>query len=69
MDTVTFVRLDGQKATVRVALTESHRGGELCQLSVFENRPEILMNLAARLSKVARWLSSCYEDVASRRAG
>jgi len=54
---------------VCVALTESHSGGELRQLSVSENRPEILMKRAARLSKVARWLSSCYEDGSSRRAG
>ena len=69
MNTVTYVRLDGQKATVCVAFTESHSGGELRQLSVSENRPEILMKRAARLSKVARWLSSCYEDGSSRRAG
>jgi hypothetical protein len=32
------------------------------QIGVFENRPEILMKLAARLSKGGRWLSFCYED-------
>jgi len=40
MNTVTYVRLDGQKATVCVAFTESHSGGELRQLSVSENRPD-----------------------------
>jgi hypothetical protein len=34
-----------------VALTEGGRGGEIRQVGVFENRPELLMKLAARLSK------------------
>ena len=50
MDTITYVGLDVHKATVCVALAESGRGGELRQLGVFQNRPEIVMKLAARLS-------------------
>ena len=42
-------------------LAESGRGGEVRQVGVFENRPEILMKLAARLSKGGRRLSFCYE--------
>jgi hypothetical protein len=34
---------DWMCATVCVALTEGGRGGELRQLGVFENRPEILI--------------------------
>lgn len=48
---LTYVGLDVHIATVCVALAESGRGGVLRQLGVFENRPEILMKLAARLSK------------------
>jgi hypothetical protein len=47
MDSITYVGLDVRKATVCVALAESGRDGELRQLGVFENRPEILMKLAA----------------------
>ena len=61
MDTITYVGLDVHKATICVALAESGRGGELRQLGVFENRPEILLKLAARLSKGDRRLSFCYE--------
>jgi transposase len=68
MDTITYVGSDVHKpaparrrATVCVALAESGRGGELRQLGVFENRPAILMKLAARLSKGGRRLSFCYE--------
>ena len=49
------------KATVSVALSEGGRGGEIRQVGVFENRPELLMKLAARLSKGGRRLSFCYE--------
>ena len=45
----------------RVALAESGRGGEVRQIGVFENRCEILVKLAARLSKGGRRLSFCYE--------
>jgi hypothetical protein len=36
-------------ATVCVAVAESGRGGEERQIGVFENRPEILCKLAAKL--------------------
>jgi len=51
MDNITYVGLDVHKATVCVALAESGRGGEVRQIGVFENRSEILVKLAARLSK------------------
>jgi hypothetical protein len=43
MDDITYVGLDVHKATVCVALAESGRGGEVRQVGVFENRPEILL--------------------------
>jgi hypothetical protein len=61
MDTITYVGLDVHKATISVALAESGRGGEIRQIGVFENRPEVLAKLAARLAKGDRRLSSCYE--------
>ena len=61
MDDITYVGLDVHKATVCVALAESGRGGEVRQIGVFENRSEILVKLAARLSKGGRRLSFCYE--------
>ncbi len=48
-------------ATVAVALAEGGRGGEVRQVGNFENRPELLTKLAARLSKGVRRLSFCYE--------
>jgi hypothetical protein len=48
-------------ATVCVAVAESGRGGEVRQIGVFENRPEILCELAAKLGKGGRRLSFCYE--------
>ena len=53
--------LDVHKATVCVALAESGRDGEVRQIGVFENRSELLVKLAARLSKGGRRLSFCYE--------
>jgi hypothetical protein len=44
-------RLDPHKATISVALAESGRDGEFRQVGIFENRAEIVMKLAARLSK------------------
>jgi asparagine synthetase B (glutamine-hydrolysing) len=41
MDSITYVGLDVHKATVSVAVAESGRGGEVRQLGVFENRPEV----------------------------
>src|SRR6516162_10626075 len=48
-------------ATVCVAVAESGRGGEIRQVGVFENRPEILCKMAARLGKGGCRLSFCYE--------
>jgi len=61
MDDITYVGLDVHKATVCIALAESGRGGEVRQIGVFANRSEILVKLAARLSKGGRRLSFCYE--------
>src|SRR4051812_36794762 len=61
MDDITFVGLDVHKATVCVAVAEGDRGGEVRQLGVFENRPEILNKVVSRLSKGGRRLSFCYE--------
>ena len=61
MENITYIGLDVHKATVCVALAENGRGGEVLQIGVFENRSEILVKLAARLSKGGRRLSFCYE--------
>lgn len=61
MDTITYIGLDVHKATVAVAVAEGGRGGEVRQVGVFENRPEILRKLVARLSERGRRLSFCYE--------
>jgi len=61
MDDITYVGLDVHKATVCVAIAEDGRGGEVRQIGVFENRPDILCKLAARLGKGNRRLSFCYE--------
>ena len=49
------------KATVCVAIAESGRGGEVRQVSVFENRPDVLCKMVARLGRDRRRLSFCYE--------
>ena len=60
MNSITYVGLDVHKATVAVAVAEGGRGGEVRQLDVFENRPEVLSKLA-RLSKKSCRISFCYE--------
>ena len=61
MDNITFVGLDVHKATVCAEVAETGRGGEVRQVGVFENRPEILSRMVTRLSKGGRRLSFCYE--------
>ena len=61
MNSITYVGLDVHKATVSVAVAEGYRGGEVRQLGVFENRPEVLSKLAARLSNKNCRISFCYE--------
>ncbi len=61
MNDITYVGLDVHKATVCVAIAESGRNGEVRQVGVFENCPEVLSKMAARLSKRGRRLSFCYE--------
>jgi len=61
MDDITFVGLDVHKATVCVALAESGRGGEVRQIGVFANRPEVLTKMVTRLGRGGHRLSFCYE--------
>jgi hypothetical protein len=48
MDTITYVGLDVHKATACIAFAERGRDGDVRQIRVFENRPELLMKLEAR---------------------
>jgi hypothetical protein len=55
MNDITYVGLDVHKATVCVA--ESGRGGEVREVGVFENRPDVLRKMVDRLGKHRRRLS------------
>jgi transposase len=61
IDTISYVGLDVDKATVSVAIAASGRGGAVRQVGVFANRPEILLKLAARSSTADRRRRFCYE--------
>jgi hypothetical protein len=61
MDDITHVGLDVHKVTFCLAVAEGGRGGEVRQIGVFDNRPDILCKLAARLGKSGRRLSFCYK--------
>ena len=61
MNDITYVGLDVHKATVCVAIAESGRGGGVRGVGVFENRPDVLRKMVARLGKHRRRLSFCYE--------
>ena len=51
MNDITYVGLDVHKATVCVAIAESGHGGELREVGVFENRPDVLRKMVARIGK------------------
>jgi transposase len=61
MNDITYVGLDVHKATVCVATAESGRGGEVREVGVFENRPDVLRKMVARLGRQRRRLNFCYE--------
>jgi transposase len=61
MNDITYIGLDVHKTTVCVAIAESGRGGEVREVGVFENRPDILRKMVARLGKHRRRLNFCYE--------
>ena len=61
MDDITYVGLDVHKARVCLVVAENERSGEVRQVGVFQNRPEILCKMAAKLSSGGRHLSFCYE--------
>ena len=53
MNDITYVGLDVHKATVSVAIAESGRGGEVREVGVFENRPDVL-----RINGCSDWQAS-----------
>jgi transposase len=61
MNDITYVGLDVHKATVCVAIAESGRGGEVREVGIFENRPDVLRKMVARLGKQRHRLNFCYE--------
>ena len=61
MNDITYVGLDVHKATVCGAIAKSGRGGEVRQVGVFENRPDVLCKMVARPVRDRRRLSFCYE--------
>jgi transposase len=61
MNDITYIGLDVHKTTVCVATAESGRGGEVREVGVFENRPDVLRKMVARLGKHRRRLNFCYE--------
>src|SRR3954469_11298265 len=61
MNDITYVGLDVHKATVCVAIAESGRGGEVREVGIFENRPDVLRKMVARLCKQRHRLNFCYE--------
>ena len=61
MDTISYGGLDVHKATISVAVAESGRNSEVRQIGVVENRVEVVLKLAKRLSEGGRRLRFCYE--------
>jgi transposase len=61
MDNITFVGLDVHKATVCVAVAESGGRGEVRQIGVSENRPEVPGKMVGQLAKNGRRLSFCHK--------
>jgi transposase len=61
MNHTTFIGLDVHKATVAVAVADDERRGEVRDLGIFANRPDVIAKLARRLSSGGRRLSFAYE--------
>jgi hypothetical protein len=59
MNDITYVGLDVHKAAVCLAIAESGRGGEVREVGVFENRPDVLRKMVARLGKQRRAAHRC----------